>query len=338
MFGDTGSVTPSHPFTNLLAIWGGILFALWAVTMLRKSVLAAGTRAASAGWWRTARALGVLLVLTGVRKLGRAIAFGSEVSARVHAGDVAGAKTSIEKRLASPSASHTDRNAAINALICAGAYRAALRLEPAIAIAQTAVEAMNLILIQLNLAEADYNLGRWDAAETRLHDLDLACGAFDVTRAGLLQQRAWIAAHGGHGQQALALCDRVNVNWLPTEFHAEYHFTRAVALIAAGDLSRAEKAAYAGDAAARRLSSKRNALFIFARVARARGDWAAVERNCRDAANHRFRTQGGDGLLLWAESLEKLGRQQEAAAVRQLVVERDPESEAAQSVHGTVAA
>jgi tetratricopeptide (TPR) repeat protein len=335
---DTGSVRANHPFTDLLTIFGTIFVALWVVLILRELILVLGSAVAAAGRWRIAGALRPLLILSGARRGGRAIAFEYEVTARVHAGDIAGAKGLIDEHFADGSPSAWERNAAINALISAGSYRAALRLEPTIAIAQNAIEAMVLILCHINLAEAEYNLGRWDAAETRLRHLDLACGAFDVTRAGLLQQRAWIAGHRGDAQQALDLCGRVNVNWLPKQFHAEYHFTRAVALIAAGQLSTAEKAACDGDEAARRLSSKRNALFVFARIVAARGDWAAVERNCRAAANHRFRTQGGDGLLLWAEALEKLGRSVEAAAARQLVVERDPESEAAQSVSGTVAA
>lgn len=43
-------------------------------------------------------------------------------------------------------------------------------------------------------------------------------------------------------------------------------------------------------------------------------------------------------MLLWAEALEKLGRGVEAMEARRLVVERDPESEAARIVTAASAA
>src|SRR5207253_1029408 len=178
------------------------------MSVLRRWIIAAGSRAAEGGRWRTAVVLRPLLSLCGSRQWTRIYAFENEVCARVHAGDVVGAQKLIEKRLADPSASDMDRNAAINALISAGAYRAALRVQFPLATARTPMDGVGLILSQINLADAEYNLGRWDAAETRLRGLDLACGPFDVTRAGLLQQRAWIAAHRGDGQLSMDLCGR----------------------------------------------------------------------------------------------------------------------------------
>jgi len=52
-----------------------------------------------------------------------------------------------------------------------------------------------------------------------------------------------------------------------------------------------------------------------------------VESLCRSAAEHRFRGQGGAGLLLWARALRTLGRNDEADQALRLVLERDPESE-----------
>ena len=44
---------------------------------------------------------------------------------------------------------------------------------------------------------------------------------------------------------------------------------------------------------------------------------------------HRYRYQGGEGLLLWGDALARLGRLDEARAAWALVGERDPESESA---------
>ncbi len=101
------------------------------------------------------------------------------------------------------------------------------------------------------------------------------------------------------------------------------------ALLAAGRVDDAEIALDRGAKLARRISSKRNVLFLRARLSAARGDWDGAERLCREAVQHRFRGQGGAGILLWAEALKQLGRPAEADAALRLVAQRDPESEAA---------
>jgi tetratricopeptide (TPR) repeat protein len=332
-------MTRSFPLL-LLAQLGAVCLLLSALLLLQASIAAAAGFAASRGFWRTTRVLGLLLRLILIRRrgLGAALAFENEVHARVQGGDVRTAKELVHARVGVNEASPSIRNAAINALIAAGAYEAALRNEPAEHLPQSLVDASALVLCQINLAEAEYNLGRWDAAEARLRPLDLASGAFDVTRAGLILQRAWIAAHRERADEALELCARVRPTWLPVEFRAEYHFTRVVALLAARRFDDAETVLREGEKAARRLSSKRNARFLRARIAAARGDWVAAEGHCRLAANHPFRTQGGDGLLLWAESLDKLARPADAAEARRLVLERDPESEAARAIAAASAA
>jgi tetratricopeptide (TPR) repeat protein len=192
-----------------------------------------------------------------------------------------------------------------------------------------AIDALGLALIQINLAEAEYNLGRWDQAETRLRPLDLACWRFPIARAGLLQQRAWIAAHRGRGVEAVELCALMKPEWLPPTFRAEYHFTRAAALLAVGRIDDAEAVVNLAEGLAKRLSTKRNALFMRARVAAARQDWVSAERHCREAADHPFRGQGGTGLLLWAQALRQLGQHAQAEEALRQVTERDPESDAA---------
>ena len=220
------------------------------------------------------------------------------------------------------------RNELIDVLNSAGLYRVALGAEPAADEARGVPGAL-LALIQINLAEADYNLGHWEEAEERLAGLDRDASQLPISRAGLLQQRAWIAAHEGRGAEALALCERVSIAWLPGHYHAEYHFTRAAAFLGLERLDQAEAEVLAAERVARRPSSKRNALFLHARIAAGRGDWASAEELCQKAASHSYQSQGGDGLLLWGEALRRLGRQADAEAAWRLAILRDPESESA---------
>jgi tetratricopeptide (TPR) repeat protein len=229
------------------------------------------------------------------------------------------------------------RNEVVDVLNGAGLYRMALGAAPAPDEAK-GVPAPLLALIQINLAEADYNLGRWAEAERRLLGLDQAAGALPISRAGLLQQRAWIAAHRGRSAEALALCERVSIRWLPRPYHAEYHFTRAVALLGLGLHEAADDEVRAGQRVAMRVSSRRNALFLLARIAAAREDWSSAEQLCRQASQRADCGQGGDGLLLWGEVLRRLGRLGEAAAAWRLAIERDPESESARIAESRLAA
>src|SRR5438046_1002635 len=155
-------------------------------------------------------------------------------------------------------------NRAVDGLVAAGRYAEALAL-PERFVSHGSRDTTSELLVQINLAEAEYNLGRWTAAWDRLRGLDpLAC-AFPIARAGLAQQRAWIAAHTGRPDEAIDHWRRADLRDLPRTYYAEHHFTGAVALIAAGRLDSARECALAGGNAAIRLSSKRNALFIRAR-------------------------------------------------------------------------
>jgi tetratricopeptide (TPR) repeat protein len=294
--------------------------------------------ASSHGAWRLSRVLGHLAPYVLGSEFARALAFESEAFALREEGRITEARALVNARLLEQAVPAWSRNSAIDILISAGAYKEALAAEPPPSLPANAREALSLALIQINLAEAEYNLGRWDDAEARLRPLDLCCWAYPITRAGLLQQRAWIALHGGRASEALAMCDSIKPRWLPPTYRAEYHFTRAAALVAAGRNDEAEVALKEGEILARRLSSRRNALFLRARLAAANEDWVKVERFCRDAAEHPFRGQGGAGLLLWASALQQLGRQREADDTLRLVAERDPESEAATAAAEMLAA
>jgi tetratricopeptide (TPR) repeat protein len=218
-------------------------------------------------------------------------------------------------------------NAAIDGLIARGDYRGALALPRAFA--PRDADTASALLVEINLAEAEYNLGRWSDAWDRLRGLDPLAAAFPIARAGLSQQRAWIAAHSGTAAEALHHWYRAARGDLPREYHAEHFFTGAVANIAAGDLAAAQRCADAGAGAALRISSRRNALAISGRVAAARHAWTEAERLFRAAAVHPYRGQGGDALRLWGEVLTRLGRLDEARRAYGLAVERDPQSESA---------
>lgn len=312
----------------LLPVIFGVLFVA-AVLLLRFALVAAAGLCTDHGAWRLSRVLGRMAPSVFGSALGDSLAFDWEMSALREAGKVDEAANLAQERIDETSVPAWSRNAAIDLLISAGAYSAALAAEPPPCMPTSAGDALALALIQINLAEAEYNLGRWDEAEARLRPLDLACWCYPITRTGLLQQRAWIAAHRGRGGEALEICALADPRGLPRRFRAEYHFTRAAALLEVGRLDDAEAALGRGAKLARRISSKRNVLFLRARLAAARGNWDTAERFCREAVEHGFRGQGGAGILLWAEALKHLGRRAEADVALQLAVQRDPESEAA---------
>jgi tetratricopeptide (TPR) repeat protein len=219
-------------------------------------------------------------------------------------------------------------NGLIESQITGGWYREALAEAPPATSAPASLNG-NLTLIQINLAEAEYNLGRWHAAWERLRDLDDDAVCFPITESGLALQRAWIAAHTDRGVEALAFWEGADISGLPDQYRAEHDFTHAAVLLALGRPADAKAAAERGAARAQRVSSHRNALYLRARVEAALGDWASSEALCREGAGHPFRTQGGDGLLLWGEALSRLGRLDEARQAWALAVERDPQSESA---------
>ena len=222
----------------------------------------------------------------------------------------------------------TTLNSSVDGLIAAGRYREALELPQRFnvhGLRDTCAE----MLVQINLAEAEYNLGRWDAAWERLRGLDPLAAAFPIARAGLAQQRSWIAAHTGKPVEAVHHWRRAELRDLPSNYHAEHFFTGAAALLGVGQIDAARECAIAAEGAAVRPSSKRNSLFIRARVAAAMGELARAEVLCRTAAQNPYRAAGGEGLLFWGGILTRLERFDEARHAYALAVERDSESESA---------
>lgn len=185
-------------------------------------------------------------------------------------------------------------------------------------------------LLQVNLAEAEYNLGSWKAALERLDKLRARGPITEpISNAGEQLQRAWILTHLGEVDAARAAFEGAAEDALPFEYRAEYHYTHAVLCLAADKLDEALAAIERGVAKAQRVSSARNGLFLRARIRAARHEHELALADFEQAAAAEFRWQGGDGLLAWGDLLQQLGRTAEARSAWQLAVERDAESESA---------
>jgi hypothetical protein len=138
------------------------------------------------GWWGLLRKIGHVAPYIFGAEQGRAMAFQAEVFALREAGRMRDAVALVTVWLLDEDVPVNSRNTAIDVLISAGAYKAALAAAPDVAEPRNAREAAALALIQINLAEAEYNLGQWDAAEARLKPLDAACSPSPIVWAGLL--------------------------------------------------------------------------------------------------------------------------------------------------------
>lgn len=223
-------------------------------------------------------------------------------------------------------------NQIINELITAGKYAEALVVAPFAKVDQRfgkISEGVSLALVQINLAEAEYNLGRWDAALARMNGLDDIAAKGEITRAGLMLQRAWVLGHLGRGPEAWGCAELIRPEELPVDYRTERHYSRAAAHLACGRIRHARAEVEGGLAIVKRPSSERNGWFFLARLAAEEARWEEAVTWCERAAAHRYRYQGGDGLLVWGDALAKLGRDKEARAAWQLAVERDPQGESA---------
>lgn len=146
--------------------------------------------------------------------------------------------------------------------------------------------------------------------------------ALPCSEPGSLRTRTVQRRRYRHGEQA-------DIDGLPYRYRAEHYFTHVAVALALNRLEEAEEAAAAGADAAVRASSERNVLFLLARVAASQRDWARADSLCEAAAEHRYRGQGGDGLLLWGDVLTELGRPGPARRAYELAISRDSQSESA---------
>ncbi len=270
-----------------------------------------------------------------------ALDFGIELQARRGLGDVEGALAALHRSKSSWLHPDGHANALVDLLISVGRYREALEvevrsLEPSDLVLGD--RGPGLALIEVNRAEAEYALGCWADAEARLLRADVRWDAHPLVRTGHRLQLAWVLAHRGAAAEALARCDEADEAALPPLYRAELHFARASALLAAGRIDEAAEAVERGRALAKRPWSVRNGLFLLARVHAAAGRLVEAESLCRRAAEDPWKLQGGDGLLHWGDVLRDLGRADDARAAWALALERDPESEAADTARARLAA
>ncbi|WP_375766695.1 tetratricopeptide repeat protein [Archangium gephyra] len=191
------------------------------------------------------------------------------------------------------------------------------------------VERDEWTMVRFNLVEAVYNLGGWGAASARLSALEEAARTYPFLWNFFPVQRAWILAHTGRGEEALAALENVDRQRVNRVYRSEVHFTRAAALLALGRYEEAEREARRGSRLARRVSSTRNGLFLLGRITMAAGRLEEALRFFEAGATHPYKGQGGDGLLAWGDCLARLGRQEEAREAWGLVLARDAQSGAA---------
>lgn len=235
-------------------------------------------------------------------------------------------------------------NEAVNALISGGLYREALSYAerwPESARRAARLAAPNdWALVEINLAEAEYNLGRIDAAFDRIEQLitviesntepfGAAAHVEPIVVAGTHCQRAWIAGLRGEHALGLQYVAAIDEAALPQTFRAEVDYTRALSLLKAGRSQEAEAAAEAGLARCSRPSSERNGLFLIGIILAERGDHVMAERAFERGIEHPYNGQGGDGLLRCARMFAQLGREHEARRVLGFCIARDPQSAAA---------
>jgi tetratricopeptide (TPR) repeat protein len=212
----------------------------------------------------------------------------------------------------------------VPALINAGRYQRALDISKA---HDTPSEPW--ALVQVNLAEAEYNLGRWEDGLARLDRMRSLIRPDPNSNAGGLQQRAWILAHLGRHPEAWSAAAAVRLEDLARIYHAEHHYTLAHIALTQGDARMALAYAESGLRVARRASSLRNGALLRARSRAALGETSVALAEFERAAAMPYRAQGGGGLLAWGDLLRSLGREEEARRAFTWAVERDLESEAA---------
>jgi tetratricopeptide (TPR) repeat protein len=223
-------------------------------------------------------------------------------------------------------------NVCVNAFTSAGHYGSALQVGAA---SETAPTKQSLTsdwaLLQTNLAEAEYNLGRWEDALARLERVvAMAPNRHRLAQTGERLQRAWILSHLGRSVEARESFQQADENALPHCFRAEYHYTNAVLSLSEHQPLKALEAVSTGLAIAKRASSHRNGLFLRARAFVAVDDVQKALADFECAAASAYRAQGRDGLLAWGDTLLALGRTAEAKAAWTMAAQRDPESASAQ--------
>lgn len=179
-------------------------------------------------------------------------------------------------------------------------------------------------LLRVNAAEPLSELGRYDEA---LALLDFR-SEHALVEGGRRCSRAWILAMLGRAGEARALLENVDAVQL-YEYQCEYWLTLAFVHRESQSLDDCEAALHNADQTVVRAASERNLAFHGAELHRARGDVTRALAHYEAGARHRWRWQGGSGLLNWGTLLAELGRHDEARAGWLQCVTQDPLSLAA---------
>jgi len=226
-------------------------------------------------------------------------------------------------------------NCAVNALVNAGSYKEALALK-----ARWSRDFLErarrrhpdgYLLVQVNLAEALYNLGRFRCGKRLLERITPECNerGSQLVRTGLIVQKAWLSVLMGDPVGALEQMVAVNERHLPRNYRAEVHFTRAAALRDVGRLQEAKTEALLGLKLSRRASSTRNALFILGSVAAEEGQTERAIELLEQGASHTYRAQGAEGLVLLGDQYRRVGRNPQSKQAYACAIARDPQGYAA---------
>lgn len=191
----------------------------------------------------------------------------------------------------------------------------------------------SLSLLDVNAAELLSELGRYDEA-LRLLERE---SEFPLLEAGRRCTRAWVLTLLNRSDDAVAELENADDDPLEN-YKAEYWFTLAFAHLTAGRLDEAEHALKASEAVLVRASSQRNFHFLVARLRWKQGRREEALTHFETAAKHRWRWQGGSGLLAWGDVLKELGRDHEARAAWAQCSAQDPQSLAASAARDRLSA
>ncbi len=186
----------------------------------------------------------------------------------------------------------------------------------------------SLSLLDVNAAETLSELGRFDEALRLLeHESEIP-----FLEAGRRCARAWVLTLLNRPDEAVAALDDADVDSLDN-YKAEYWFTLAFAQLTAGRLDDADRALVGAEKVLVRASSQRNFQFLLAQLRWKQGRRDEALTHFETAAKHRWRWQGGSGLLAWGDVLKELGRHDEARAAWAQCISQDPQSLAAKAAH-----
>jgi tetratricopeptide (TPR) repeat protein len=295
-----------------------------ALVLPKRRIFREGDFAAGLRWSRVAR------VLWGPR-----FAYRFLIPALEYSGRTAEA-VALAERWSRTELSVGELGACVNAFINGGRYRRALEI--AAELETRGQSHPEWGLLQVNLAEAELNLGRSEAALERLNRLRARSALSGIAAAAEGDLRAWICAHLGRTPEALAAVEAVRVDDHPPIFHPEHHFALAAVYLAKGDTRGALAELDLARPLAVRASSVRNEVFLRARCLAAAGDTPGALAEYQRGAAMAYVGQGGDALLAWGDLLARLDRHDEARRVWQLAIERDAESGAAAIAEARLAA